>query len=431
MIIRNISFALFAALLTIPAHAMPLTAAATQDGDSASETSGDEANEKSPAAAADVFGTDEDVAVKVEAVADDDAIQQRLQRIFAASDWFVSPQVDVNEGIVILSGQTDTDQRRNWASDVARRTEDVVAVVNNITVSQAVQLGESMETVGASLTTLWTEFLKQVPLIVAALAIILLTWLVARIAVAVVSKTAKRSHIRHGLQDLLLQLTTCGVWVVGLMVAAIVMFPGMTPAKLLTVLGLSSVAIGFAFKDIFENFFAGVLILWRFPFDKGDFVECGEVRGRVEDITVRMTSIRQVDGQLVVLPNAMLFKQPVYVLTSKPSRRTTVICGIAYDEDVATAREVIRKAVQQCKSVDTGHDVEIFAREFADSSINFEVTWWTGSTPLDERKSRDEVVESVKGSLDGAGIEIPFPYRTLTFKEPLPVAHLGAESDEG
>lgn len=429
MTISKISFALFVALLTISAHAIPITVAAPQDGDAASETSADEESE-SPAADDEVVGTDEDVAVKVDAVADDDVIQQRLQKIFAASDWFVSPEVEVNEGIVIISGRTDTDQRRNWASDVARRTEDVVAVVNNITVSQSVRLSESMETVGASLTTLWTEFLKQVPLMVAALAIILLTWLVARIAVAVVNKTAKRSHLRHGLQDLLLQLTTCGVWVVGLMVAAIVMFPGMTPAKLLTVLGLSSVAIGFAFKDIFENFFAGVLILWRFPFDKGDFIECGEVSGCVEDITVRMTSIRQVDGQLVVLPNAMLFKQPVYVLTSKASRRTTVICGIAYDEDVATARKVIQEAVQKCESVDTGHNVEIFAREFADSSINFEVTWWTGSTPLDERKSRDEVVESVKGSLDDAGIEIPFPYRTLTFKEPLTVANSEAASND-
>ena len=63
--------------------------------------------------------------------------------------------------------------------------------------------------------------------------------------------------------------------------------------------------------------------------------------------------------------------------------------------------------------------VQIFAREFNSSSIDFEVTWWTGSKPVDERRSRDEVVAAVKRALDEAGIEIPFPYRTLTFKEPL------------
>jgi len=385
-----------------------------QTGDSDQETT------QEPPADDAVVATDEEVSV--EAVTDDDAIQRRLQNILSASDWFTSPSVVVNEGIVILSGETNTIRRRDWAGDVARRTEDVVAVVNNITVIESVAIEDSVATVSKSLGKLWTEFLKQVPLLVAASVIILLTWIIARIAVTIVSNASRRSRLRGGLQDLLKQLTNCAVWVVGLMVAAIVMFPGMTPAKLLTVLGLGSVAIGFAFKDIFENFFAGILILWRFPFDKGDFVQCGEVSGRVEDITVRMTSIRQVDGQLVVLPNAMLFKQAVYVLTSQESRRTTVICGVAYGEDVGSARDIIRRAVEACDTVDQNHEVQIFAQEFASSSINFEVTWWTGSTPLDERTSRDEVVEAVKRALDDAGIEIPFPYRTLTFKEPLSVA---------
>ena len=63
--------------------------------------------------------------------------------------------------------------------------------------------------------------------------------------------------------------------------------------------------------------------------------------------------------------------------------------------------------------------IRIFAQEFADSSINFEVTWWTKSKPVDIRTSRDEVIAAIKRALDDAGIEIPFPYRTLTFPEPL------------
>ena len=87
---------------------------------------------------------------------------------------------------------------------------------------------------------------------------------------------------------------------------------------------------------------------------------------------------------------------------------------------VAAAREVIAKAVRSVDSVrDDVRDVQIFAQEFADSSINFEITWWTGSRPLDIRSSRDKVVAAVKRALDDAGIEIPFPYRTMTFKEPL------------
>ncbi|NRP51484.1 Small-conductance mechanosensitive channel [Aliiroseovarius sp. xm-m-354] len=118
----------------------------------------------------------------------------------------------------------------------------------------------------------------------------------------------------------------------------------------------------------------------------------------------------------------MLFKNPVYVRTDQKHRRQTVICGVAYDVDVDEARTVMTKAVEGCKTVEQGErPIQVFAQEFADSSINFEITWWAGSTPVEQRRSRDEVVTAVKQALDQAGLEIPFPYRTLTFKEPLPL----------
>jgi small conductance mechanosensitive channel len=103
---------------------------------------------------------------------------------------------------------------------------------------------------------------------------------------------------------------------------------------------------------------------------------------------------------------------------------------VAYSEDVAQARSVIRDAVEQCESVSENNDIQVFARDFGSSSIDFEVCWWSGSTPLEQRQSRDEVLESIKKSLDDAGIEIPFPYRTLTFKGSVPVDVAGpGESD--
>ena len=119
------------------------------------------------------------------------------------------------------------------------------------------------------------------------------------------------------------------------------------------------------------------------------------------------------------------------VRTDRDLRRTTVICGVAYKENVDAARKVIEDAVAQVDSVrDDVKDVQVFAQEFGDSSINFEVTWWTGSTPLDIRTSRDKVVAAVKAALDDAGIEIPFPYRTLTFDEPLPMRQVDDQSGE-
>ncbi len=208
--------------------------------------------------------------------------------------------------------------------------------------------------------------------------------------------------------------------IVGVLAAAAVLFPTITPGKLLTALGLGSVAIGFAFKDILENFFAGVLILLREPFGVGDHIASDDAEGAVEEITIRDTHIRQTDGQLVVVPNAALFQNPVTVRTDKEFRRTSITCGVAYGEDVDEARAVIEKAVRAVDLVrDDVRDVQVFAKAFGASSIDFEVAWWTGSKPIDIRASRDQVIAAVKRALDEADMEIPFPYRTLTFKEPL------------
>ena len=274
------------------------------------------------------------------------------------------------------------------------------------------------QTISRQLLTMWREFLQYLPQIVIAVVVLAITAGLARLATFMIRRVLG-ARLRTSLRDLIRQLAYILVWIVGILTASTVVFPTLTPGNLLATLGLTSIAIGFAFKDIFENFFAGILILWRFPLEIGDFVECENVRGRVEEITIRMTLVRQVDGQLVVLPNGFLFKNAVVVQTNRSYRRTSIVCGIAYDQDVDAARDVIHKAILGCKTVMKNHAIQVFAMEFGESSINFDVAWWTGSTPQQIRESRDEVVTNVKRALDEAGIEIPFPYRTLTFKEPL------------
>lgn len=273
--------------------------------------------------------------------------------------------------------------------------------------------------------------MSHLPNIVIALVIIFVTWLIYKFVDRILNVFFRRIRLRTSLIELINKLTYILVWFIGFLIAAVIVFPDFTPSKLLTVIGLSSIAIGFAFKDIFENFLAGILILFREPFQIGDFIECEEMEGFVEDINIRDTNIRRVDGQRIVIPNAMLFKNPVKVRTDLDRRRVTIMCGVAYGEDVDEARQVIYEAVDKLDSVDSDKKVQIFAQAFGASSIDFEVTWWTGSSPLEIRQSRDQVVAAVKRALDEAGIEIPFPYRTLTFKEPLETVVSKDESISG
>lgn len=362
----------------------------------------------------------------------DESIAKRVDELLTATKLVRDAKVSVTNGVVSLEGYVSSADAIDRVRQLVLRVDGVVeATTNELEVRGVVDFNESLKTIFRSLSNVWNDALSRLPMMVAGLLALLLTWLIAKVGCSIVDRAfRRRKNVRISLKDLAVQLTSIVIWFVGLMIVAVIVFPGMTPSRALTVLGLGSVAIGFAFKDIFENFFAGILILWRYPFDRGDVIRCQDIFGVVDEINIRNTILRRLDGQLVVLPNATLFKNPVDIVTSKQVRRLTIDCGVAYDEDVDESREVIRKAVEQCKTVSGGAAVEIFAKGFGASSIDFEVTWWTGSTPLEERESRDEVIASVKRSLDEAGIEIPFPYRTLTFKKSEPLAVQQLENEE-
>lgn len=262
---------------------------------------------------------------------------------------------------------------------------------------------------------------RSLPNVAAAIVVLLLTWLLAKGVRKLIEKALGSAGVRKALIGLTRTFAGIGVWILGILITMAVLFPSIEPGSVLAALGVGGIAVGFAFKDIFENFMAGAMIMLRKPMRIGDYIHCEGVEGQVEEIMIRDTYVRQTDGQLVLMPNAMLFKNPVYVRTDNELRRFELVAGVSYDADVDEAREVIRKAVEKLDVVVNDKPVDVFAMEFNSSSIDFRVRWWANSKPRDLHESRDLVIASIKRALDDAGIEIPYPYRTLTFAEPVTV----------
>ena len=266
---------------------------------------------------------------------------------------------------------------------------------------------------------------ESLPSLAIALFILLLTWIVARFAVKISDMIVGRTEIRASLKNLIDTIVKLGIWLIGLFIAAVVVMPDLTPASLLAGLGIGAVAIGFAFQDIFENFLAGVLIMLREKMRIGDVIECEGITGKVEHITLRETHVRKLSGELTVVPNSILFKNPVEIFTDVDQRRHEVVVGVSYDTQLDHAADVIRRAVEEVDDVLASKGIDIFAQEFNSSSVDFLVRWWAGSTPRAGWESKDKVVRAIKSALDEANIEIPFPYVTHTFKETVPVSQLG------
>jgi len=259
------------------------------------------------------------------------------------------------------------------------------------------------------------------PYFLTAVLFIALVYFFTKLASYTIDKSLSKTRMRRTLIELLRKLVGVFAWIFGFLTAAAIMFPSITPGNVLAALGLTSIAIGLAFKDIFENFFAGILILSREPFRLGDYIECEGQTGRVEFISIRDTHIRCSNGERIVLPNAFLFTNPVQIITDKILRRAEIKIRIAYQQSIEQAREIIKKAIHECKSVSFEHEIDVYVTKLGDSSIELQINWWTYSRPRDTRKSIDEVITRIKKLLDEANISIPFPQRTLTFAQPIPI----------
>ena len=263
-------------------------------------------------------------------------------------------------------------------------------------------------------------FVALLPNLLAALIVLALTWALARFAWRGEARLLRRWHQRPALIAAARTLTRSLIWIGGVIVAAVLVFPGMSATNVVAGLGVGSLVMGLAFKDIFENYLAGLLILLRKPMRIGDDILCEGIEGQVERITIRDTYLRRRSGELVLVPNAFIYRNPTTVLTDQPLRRITLEVGVAFNTDLEHACAVLSDAITGLSTVDVSKQPEVYCQGFGDFSIDLLLRWWAGSTPVEELRSRDEVVRAVKRALDAAGIEIPFPQCTLTFPETVP-----------
>jgi len=206
--------------------------------------------------------------------------------------------------------------------------------------------------------------------------------------------------------------------ILGALVALVIAIPGFTPSRLVEFLGITSIAVGFAFKDILQNFLAGILILLTQPFRIGDQIIVGKFEGTVEYIQTRATFIRTYDGRRVVIPNANLFTESVLVNTAYEVRRLEYDVGIGYGDDLEEARSLMLEAVRETEGVLADPAPDVLVMELAESTVNLRVRWWI-NPPLkrDALETRDRVLTAIKQRLTEHGIDLPFPTRQILFHD--------------
>ena len=262
-------------------------------------------------------------------------------------------------------------------------------------------------------------FVERIPYFVASIIVILIFWFLSIVFKKVVYKLLGSRSRHQNLVKVFQRVGGALIIFIGFMIAMVIAVPGFTPAKLIGALGIGSVAIGFAFKDIFQNLLSGILLLISEPFRIGDQIVSGDYEGTVEDIKIRATTIKTYDGRQVVIPNSDLYTSALTVNTAYKQRRLQVAVGIGYEDNIEAAKAEILQALDKVESVSKKAQPSVIATGFGDSTIDLMVRWFIeDGTQANKVTSIHQVIVEIKSALDAAGVNIPFPIRTIDLSDP-------------
>ncbi len=270
----------------------------------------------------------------------------------------------------------------------------------------------------ARLESMARSALLALPNLAVGVVVLLFFWLVSRVLTRLVRSVVARAARPSGVQIVLGRLTGWTVLAFGLLVALAVVFPTVTAASVFSALGIGSVAIGFAFKDILQNLLAGILILLTRPFRMGDQIISGDHEGTVEDIAVRSTSLRTYDNRRVVIPNSELYTNRVTVNTAYPHRRLAVDVGIGYGDDIDTAKKVVLRTIADLDGVVADPAPTVLVTALGDFAVNLQVRFWIDPPARKEAvEVADQVLTALKPALMAAGIDLPLPTSQVLLRD--------------
>ncbi|RLP55061.1 MAG: BON domain-containing protein [Ketobacter sp.] len=340
----------------------------------------------------------------------DAAIEARLQNIYSNIDELKSIQVQVNSGVVALSGELLTTAAQNEAVKLAAQVEGVVEVEDRTirvkTIS--VRLRHALDNFIAR-TDQWVAYL---PLLLVALIVMIGFWLLSRWVLrwdGFFQRFSKNAFI----VDLLKQVTRALLIITGLFVALEILDATALLGSLLGAAGLLGLAVGFAIRDTVENYLASILLSVRQPFSPNDHIVLDSYEGKVIRLTSRATILMTFDGNHVRIPNAIVYKGIITNYTRNPERRFRFQVGVDTSVDLTAARSLAIKTTLQTEGVIASPAPACHVETLGDSNVVLTVYGWTDQQRFDFSKVRSAVIQNVKDAFDAADFEMPEPIYRL------------------
>ncbi|MCT8090263.1 mechanosensitive ion channel family protein [Acinetobacter sp. C_4_1] len=305
-------------------------------------------------------------------------------------------------------------EKQNALNEVTQDTSQLLHEATEKTAQTVIEHTAKYNDAYSTIDKFVDAFWERLPYLCIALVVFTIFYLLSKLFKFFVRKAlADRSYTKQNLVLVLNRVGSSAIIFIGFLIAMVIAIPGFTPGQLMSALGIGSVAIGFAFKDIFQNLLSGILILLGEPFKIGDDIIVSGMEGTVEDIQIRATYLRSPDGRRIVIPNATVYTSAVTVNTAYQRRRCEFVVGIGYEDDVQKAKSIILSILDKDPTILSQPAFAVNVNALADFSINLNVRWWVDTTETTTAGSISEVQEHVIKAFAEHEISIPYPVQEV------------------
>ena len=344
--------------------------------------------------------------IKVVNAPQDQEIATRLTQITGSISGLEHIEITVQAGVVTLQGEVASAQLRNEITTIANRLEGVVHVQNQLQEQLAVRsrLAPAAEKFREMLGTT----VQMLPLLLlAVLAVVLFSllgsWLSRRNALL------RRVGLSELATNLGMRFVRLIVTSIGILIARELLDATALVSAMLGVAGVIGIALGFAFRNIVENYLAGVLLSTRNPFAIGDFIQVDDMTGKVMRLTSRDTVLMTLDGNHLRIPNSQIITSPMTNFTRNPLRRFEFNVGVSVELDLVRVRALAISTLADMPGILAEPRPRVLVLELGDSAVTVRVLAWIDQRQTDFLKARSEAIRLVKTAFDQAGIEMPEP----------------------
>lgn len=257
----------------------------------------------------------------------------------------------------------------------------------------------------------------NIPNIILAVCVFVVILIISRYTNKIMQKLLAKTSLQKAMRKVIARFSSILIIALGLFLVLGILNLGKTLNTILAGAGVLGLAVGLALQSALANTYSGIVLAYIKNVKNGDWIKTNDYEGEVLDINFRVTTLKQKDNNLVYIPNKLVVENPLKNFSSTPQSRVILECGVAYGSNLKQVRDLtVNTIISNFDVPETPQDVLFLYKGFGNSAINFEIRFWIESfSGLEVAMARSEAIIHLKDAFDDAGIDIPFPMRTLDF----------------